>query len=253
MESFGATAKGLARNPLGIVALFIVLVYAMAALVVATGGLTPSERIPIIYFLVSFPVIVLGVFGWLVSRHPEKLYAPSDFRDDKSWLEARSRVAAHLAAAALTKTGVDEPIDEREKVEEAVRAVGRLDREFGGRHRNDRKRLLWVDDRPSNNTHLQRAFEDAGVEVVLALSTEQALDILEKHQFSAIISDMGRREGPQEGYVLLDKLRRSGDGTPFFIYAGSASLEHRQEAAKRGAQGSTNSATELFSAVTAVL
>ncbi|HZZ68851.1 MAG TPA: hypothetical protein VFE18_11830, partial [Phenylobacterium sp.] len=32
VENFGETAKGLARNPLGIIALFIVLVYAMAAL-----------------------------------------------------------------------------------------------------------------------------------------------------------------------------------------------------------------------------
>ena len=35
---FGSVATGLARNPLGIIALFIVLVYGFAALVTALGG-----------------------------------------------------------------------------------------------------------------------------------------------------------------------------------------------------------------------
>jgi CheY-like chemotaxis protein len=251
VENFGETAKGLARNPLGIIALFIVLVYAMAALVAATGTLTSTERVPIIYFLVAFPVIVLLVFGWLVSRHSEKLYAPSDFRDDKSWLESRTRVVAHLVAAS-TKPG-ELGRNESQKIDEAVKAVGHLDRQFAGHRRVLRRSILWVDDRPENNTSLKKAFEDAGIDVSLAESTEQALLVLRQRQFSAIISDMGRREGPDEGYVLLEELRSAGEQTPFFIYAGSASPEHRRMAQERGAQLSTNSATELFTAVTAVI
>ena len=33
-----------------------------------------------------FPVIVLGVFTWLVACHHEKLYAPKDFTNDESFL-----------------------------------------------------------------------------------------------------------------------------------------------------------------------
>jgi hypothetical protein len=48
-------AKGLARNPLGIIALFIVLVYGFASLLTALGGsLSREERLPLIYFLVVF-------------------------------------------------------------------------------------------------------------------------------------------------------------------------------------------------------
>jgi hypothetical protein len=61
---------------------------------------------------------------------------------------------------------------------------------------------------------------------------------------------MGRREGPREGYALLEALRSKGNGTPFFIYAGSNLPEHRLEAQQRGAQGSTNDAQELFELVT---
>jgi cytochrome c oxidase subunit IV len=83
IRNFGDTAKSLARNPLGIIALFIVLVYGFASLVTAfTGSFTASERLPLIYFLVVFPVLVLGVFAWLVSKHYNRLFGPSDFKNE---------------------------------------------------------------------------------------------------------------------------------------------------------------------------
>jgi len=92
LKSFGEAATGLARNPLGIIALFIVLVYGFAALVAgASSRLQSSERKPIVWFLVLFPCIVLLVFAWLVSRHHEKLYSPSDFRNDDSFWTQLSR------------------------------------------------------------------------------------------------------------------------------------------------------------------
>jgi lipopolysaccharide export LptBFGC system permease protein LptF len=63
------------RNPLGIIALFIVLIYGFASLVLTFGAnLQSEERLPIVWFLVLFPVLALVVFGWLVSRHHAKLY-----------------------------------------------------------------------------------------------------------------------------------------------------------------------------------
>lgn len=54
-KSFGETAKGLARNPLEIIALFIVLVYGFASLVTAfAGSFSSGERLPLIYFLIGF-------------------------------------------------------------------------------------------------------------------------------------------------------------------------------------------------------
>src|ERR1700752_2731909 len=91
-KSFGETAKSLARNPLGIIALFIVLVYGFAALVTAfTGSFSIAERLPLIYFLVIFPIIVLGVFAWLVSRHSASLFSPGDFRDEKNYVDVINR------------------------------------------------------------------------------------------------------------------------------------------------------------------
>jgi CheY-like chemotaxis protein len=113
--------------------------------------------------------------------------------------------------------------------------------------------ILWVDDRPENNVYERRAMESMGLEFTLAWSTETALKHLSTRRFAAIISDMGRREGPREGYALLEALRATDRSTPFFIYAGSSSPEHRREAAMRGAQGSTNAAGELVEMVTRAL
>lgn len=84
--------KDLVRNPLGIVALFISLIYAFASLLLGATvvSLTAEERYPLIIFIILFPVVVLGVFYRLVSSHHGKLYAPGDYKDDQSFLRTLS-------------------------------------------------------------------------------------------------------------------------------------------------------------------
>lgn len=112
---------------------------------------------------------------------------------------------------------------------------------------------LWVDDQPDNNKFERQSLAALGVSFILAKSTDEALDLLAKHHVDVIISDMGRPPDPRAGYTLLDKLRSSGNRTPFVIYAGSNATEHQGEAKRRGAIGSTNRASELFAYVLAAL
>ncbi|CAD5253298.1 MULTISPECIES: hypothetical protein [Halomonadaceae] len=90
IKDFGKTAEKLSGNPLGIIALFIVLLYGIAGLVLSTSAnfLVTEERMPLIWFLVIFPFLVLLVFAWLVSHHHTKLYAPKDFVSDEAFLRA---------------------------------------------------------------------------------------------------------------------------------------------------------------------
>ena len=118
---------------------------------------------------------------------------------------------------------------------------------------NWHNKILWVDDRPTNNVYERKAMESMGLEFTLALSTDEALRVLSTERFAAIISDMGRKEGPREGYTLLEAVRAKDKSTPFFIYAGSNAPQHRREAALRGAQGSTNIAEDLVEMVTRAL
>lgn len=85
-------AKDFARNPLGIIALFISLIYGFASLLLDSSAekLTVAERWPLIVFVVVFPVLVLITFYKLVTGHHGKLYAPADFKDDKSFLRTLS-------------------------------------------------------------------------------------------------------------------------------------------------------------------
>ncbi len=246
-QSFGETAKSLARNPLGIIALFIVLVYGFASLATAfAASFTAEERLPLIYFLIVFPILVLGVFSWLVSRHSGKLFAPSDFKDEDNYVKMQMAVVASLTAAtAKSETPASEA--ELHKIVEVVRAAGPAHVGTGDGWRNH---ILWVDDRPENNTYERQAFEAMGLRFTLALSTDEAFERLSQTKYAAIISDMGRREGPREGYVLLDRLRKEGDRTPLFFYASSNAPEHKRETREHGGQGCTNNAQELFEMVT---
>lgn len=161
-----------------------------------------SEHIaPLIYFMVFFPVIVFLGFLWLVAKHHNKLYGPSDFKDEDNFLSAQIATAASLTAAAATQPensiGVTE--SQLRKIVNVVSNAKRQDR-----HEKWLNRILWVDDRPGNNVYERQAFEAQGIEFALALSTDGALELLKTNKFSAIISDMGRKEGAQEGYVLLE-------------------------------------------------
>lgn len=81
------SATKLSRNPLGIIALFILLIYGFATLLFGFVGntFTEAQKWWFVIFLVIFPVLVLFVFAYLVINHHQKLYAPSDYRDEKNF------------------------------------------------------------------------------------------------------------------------------------------------------------------------
>jgi CheY-like chemotaxis protein len=155
--------------------------------------------------------------------------------------------ALALATASAKSTGQRAEAKDISSAAESM--VGAM-KQSAGRGRDTKSRhILWVDDRPDNNIYERDAFKALGFEFTLALSTDEALEKLGNQSYSAIISDMGRVEGPREGYVLLEALRRDDQKTPFFIYAGSNAPEHKKQAARLGAQGSTNNPRELIELV----
>ena len=114
------------------------------------------------------------------------------------------------------------------------------------------KKVLWVDDQPTNNTYEEAQLRSLGVTVRVVTSTSAALRAMNKSSepFDAIISDMGRREGlinnPNAGIELIREVRNSGYETPVFIYASTRQAARKSEIAEVGGGGSTSSVTELF-------
>ncbi|WNR43660.1 hypothetical protein [Paenibacillus roseipurpureus] len=81
------TISAFSKNPLGIISLFLFMIYGVAALVVGTGSFDVFSQRLLIFFIVIYPLIVLAVFVKLVISHHAKLYAPTDYRDDSNFLK----------------------------------------------------------------------------------------------------------------------------------------------------------------------
>lgn len=109
LGNFASAATSLSGRPLGIIALFLLFVYAIAGLVLTVGAasLEPFERRLLVWFLMLFPILVLIIFVWLVRWHHEKMYAPSDFLDSEGFLRAmtadeqRARLRAEVIQMQL--------------------------------------------------------------------------------------------------------------------------------------------------------
>jgi CheY-like chemotaxis protein len=129
----------------------------------------------------------------------------------------------------------------------AERVNSRTVREASG------SRVLWVDDRLENNVLERRSLEVIGIRFDLSTSTEDALTRLATTSYDAVISDMSRPPDTRAGYTLLDAMRQRRIQTPFIIYSASNALEHKEEAKRHGALGSTNRADDLFKLVLSAL
>jgi CheY-like chemotaxis protein len=157
--------------------------------------------------------------------------------------------AAALGAAIVTRA----PTDDTQATAADPRDIAAALPTSRAQRRLQGSRILWVDDRPNNNRFERQALEAYQINIDLSTSTEEALEKIRQRSYDLIISDMGRPPDAQAGYTLLDQLRKTGDKTPYVIYAGSRAPEHVQEARQHGAIGSTNSPQELVTIVTKAL
>ena len=75
-------------NPLGLMALFTLLVEAIAgSSLIAAIVNNSSYQVYLILFVIIFPTILLFFFMAVVILKREALYAPSDFKDDKTFVD----------------------------------------------------------------------------------------------------------------------------------------------------------------------
>lgn len=257
IKDFADSALGFTKSPLGIIALFMVLVYALATLGAVVGENFQEYVQPLVYFLVGFPVLVFLGFLWLVAKHHDKLYGPSDFKNEENFFRQQMSTVASLAAARAKKSddsdGDNQTQSEINAIIDIVSKTPNAQAEKKPNQESWKTRILWVDDTPENNVFERQAFETQGMEFTLAKSTQEALSILDTRKFAVIISDTVRGDDPGEGYVLLERIRGAGDKTPFFIYSGSMQLSHMQMAEQMGATGSTMKAQALFEMVMKVI
>ena len=215
--------------------------------------------------LTSFPVYDSSV-GWLRKTvawqhrsptqlkgfaEPISLHEPILVPQEAEALDS----ASHVMGAGLGEDFIRDPYHE------ALRRIA--DSPLAAFARRVRRPLpiLWVDDRPEGNRVLAQALTRAGLEVVTALDTEEALAVIRapapirrRMRFTAVISDMGRGQAPTAGLDLLTKIRESAIAVPFLIFTSPASeAEYAAEAIERGATVCTSGTVSLLQALGRVI
>ena len=122
-----------------------------------------------------------------------------------------------------------------------------------------RPTLLWVDDRPDDHALELAKLRDDGIEVLLARSTAEALDVLSlRRGVHAVVTDLGRSEDGEfrthAGLALLRQLKEAEHTQPVLVYTDAARAElDRQDALDAGAALVTASPVELLAALRRVL
>lgn len=106
---------GVIKNPIGIIGLFLVLVEAIAAFVVVKSSLPYLLNLILVIFIVIFPFAVLIVFYLLVTKHHEKLYSPSDYKDERNFVKTYN---------SATRSEEIIEVDAGDKVESTVTKEG---------------------------------------------------------------------------------------------------------------------------------
>jgi CheY-like chemotaxis protein len=137
----------------------------------------------------------------------------------------------------------------QQEIEAPELVQGALDQEPVG---GEQPAILWVDDKPDGNAFEVAQLEQRGFQIDKAGSTDEGIGLIRTGRvYSAIISDMGRREGlgyrRDAGLLLLDEVRKSGLDVPFMVYSSRRYAAQNNAAVRsHGGDGATASPVELM-------
>ena len=198
-------------------------------------------------FLLAGAVAVALAYGF--RRRLDRLVR--EFRITKiGALGVNVEFAETRATDAYEKQGLGPPsADDLRKIREVAAHLAPL---AAGR------RVLWVDDNPSNNQIERATFRDWRIEVQTRRDTDDALDELRDHRepYDLVISDWARDGEPPEpdgapaGLRLIERMRDENIAVPVLYYHGYVDrdeLDRRRSAARdASALGATGSPGELF-------
>ena len=76
------------NNPLGIIALFVFFIETINATTIYFLKEQPELLKYVVIFIISFPSIIAILFFVFLWKKPQAFYTPSDYKEDKSFLEA---------------------------------------------------------------------------------------------------------------------------------------------------------------------
>ncbi|QYG07484.1 response regulator [Janthinobacterium sp. PAMC25594] len=114
--------------------------------------------------------------------------------------------------------------------------------------------VLWLDDHPRNNTLLVEQLERENIKVDQAVSTRQALTMLQQKHYALFITDMARVENGRRikdaGVRTVREVRQVQPELPIIVYCSKDTIaSYSTEAQAAGARVITTSGTSLLANV----
>jgi CheY-like chemotaxis protein len=178
--------------------------------------------------------------------------------DQPAAREAILKLAAEIGEATERITATNPQVRPGASSVAALAADPRLGRGVDSHLRRESlgtQNLLWVDDRPENNSWERRALQSYGMHFALARNTDEAKQLLsEPRAFAAIISDMGRPGDQSAGFTLLKWVRENPlRDQPYFIYTSAHGARRQPAAGDPAPQGMTCDPDTLVKMVVAAL
>jgi CheY-like chemotaxis protein len=118
--------------------------------------------------------------------------------------------------------------------------------------------VLWLDDHPRNNTLLVEQMERENIKVDQAVSTRQALAMLQQKPYALLITDMARVENRRRikdaGVSTVREVRQALPTLAIIVYCSKDTVaSYGVEAEAAGARFITTSGTSLLAAVNKLL
>lgn len=112
------------------------------------------------------------------------------------------------------------------------------------------QRVLWIDDNPKNNSYFIQQLIKSAINVDIAESTAEGMVLFGTHDYSCVLTDMGRKEGDSyiatAGLELVRSIRRLNAKVPIIVFCSNHAMRHfGQQALESGATAITSSPTEL--------
>lgn len=118
-------------------------------------------------------------------------------------------------------------------------------------------RVLWVDDKPSNNEYERKRLRVQGLVFDCVVSTEEARQQLENETYDLVITDLSREHSSDRsvtaGEDFLDQPILKNGGPPVIVYAGHWAMAKRADLLAQGALEVTNDRAVLLRTVLDVL
>lgn len=243
MKNWLNQARNYSKTVLGIMTLMLIIDYTYLWGAIVWGDVLGTlNQSLLVLFAVLFPFFLFGGLLWIIAKHPIHTIDVRNFKDEETYFKVLRMV---ISISEKHKNYHNSSETEQEKRENVEKYVCRT-MEYVKSKSKEQQYILWVDDKPVNNTYERIALEQLGYCFTLASSTKEALSLVYKKNYKIIISDMERQGDADAGYVLLKQLRMQGLNIPYIIYTGYCDLESQKEAILKGASGLTDNPEELI-------